>query len=193
MIKLGITGGIGSGKTTIASLLQLYHIPVYIADEESKRLTDSSPIIRKELITLFGEELYLNEKLNRPLLASLIFGKQENLTKVNAIIHPIVGNHFKEWCKLQKKDICAIESAILFESGFDKLVDKTLTVYAPREIRIERALQRDSTQTRDTILRRIESQLSDEIKREKADYVLWNDGEKAILPQMEKILVDLQK
>lgn len=191
MIKIGITGGIGSGKSVVASLLQLYGIPVYVADTESKILTDNSPVIREKLTALFGNDIYTEKGLNKKLLASLIFGNPECLQKVNKIIHPEVNRHFSEWTKRQTSDICAIESAILFESGFDKVVDKSLMVYAPAELRIERAILRD-TVSREEIIRRIDNQMPDEIKRDRSDYVIYNDDIQALLPQIEKLLASLQ-
>ena len=140
MIKIGITGGIGSGKSVVASLLALSGVPVYIADEESKWLTNNSPVIREKLTALFGPEIYTNEGLNKKLLASHIFNNPEQLQQVNQIIHPEVNRHFSAWVERQTSPLCAIESAILFESGFYKVVDISLMVYAPRELRIERAL-----------------------------------------------------
>lgn len=191
MIKIGITGGIGSGKSVVASLLELSGIPVYIADTESKRLTASSPVIREKLIALFGESLYTAEGLDKKQLASLIFGNPERLKQVNAIIHPEVNRHFLAWADKQTTPICGIESAILFESGFNRVVDVTLMVYAPLEVRIQRALERDAV-TREEIVRRINSQLPDEEKKEKSDYVIYNDGKQALLPQIAAILMDLQ-
>lgn len=191
MIKIGITGGIGSGKSVVASLLELSGIPVYIADTESKRLTASSPVIREKLIALFGESLYTAEGLDKKQLASLIFGNPERLKQVNAIIHPEVNRHFLAWADKQTTPICGIESAILFESGFNRVVDVTLMVYAPLEVRIQRALERDAV-AREEIVRRINSQLPDEEKKEKSDYVIFNDGKQALLPQIAAILMDLQ-
>lgn len=191
MIKIGITGGIGSGKSVVASLLKISGIPVYIADIESKHLTATSLVIRKKLISLFGEELYTTEGLDKKQLASHIFGNPEYLKQVNEIIHPEVNRHFRMWVKQQKTPICAIESAILFESGFNQIVDTTLMVYAPKEIRIERALKRDTT-SREEVICRIESQLSDEIKKEKSDYVIFNDGIRALLPQIVTFLANLK-
>lgn len=142
MIKIGITGGIGSGKSVVASLLALSGVPVYIADEESKWLTNNSPVIREKLTALFGPEIYTNEGLNKKLLASHIFNNPKQLQQVNQIIHPEVNRHFSAWVERQTSPLCAIESAILFESGFYKVVDISLMVYAPRELRIERALGR---------------------------------------------------
>ena len=118
MIKIGITGGIGSGKSVVASLLALSGVPVYIADEESKWLTNNSPVIREKLTALFDPEIYTNEGLNKKLLASHIFNNPEQLQQVNQIIHPEVNRHFSAWVERQTSPLCAIESAILFESGF---------------------------------------------------------------------------
>lgn len=192
MIKLGITGGIGSGKSTIASLLEIYSIPVYIADKESKQLTNTSPVIRKQLIQLFGDEIYTATGLNKQLLASHIFGNPNALKQVNAIIHPEVSHHFQEWASKQQSDLCAIESAILFESGFDHLIDISLMVYAPLELRVERTLIRDSA-SRKEVIDRISNQLSDEIKKERSDYVIYNDDQQALLPQIDTFIADIRK
>lgn len=191
MIKIGITGGIGSGKSVVASLLNLHGIPVYVADTESKLLTDTSPVIKEKLTALLGEDLYTEKGLNRKLLASHIFGNPEYLRQVNAIIHPEVDRHFTAWAQSQKNTICAIESAILFESGFNKLVDKSLMVYAPLPLRIERAVARDNA-CREEIIRRIDSQLPDETKRDRSDYVIFNDDKQALLPQVERFLISIQ-
>ncbi len=188
MKRIGITGGIGSGKSVVAELLKLHGVPVYIADEESKRLTDHSPIIREKLIALFGSDLYTEKGLNKKLLASYIFGDETLLQQVNRIIHPEVNRDFDAWCVRQHTPLCAIESAILFESGFYKIVDICLMVYAPIDVRIARALQRDHT-SREALLKRIGSQMPDEIKRERADFTILNDGKAALLPQIEKFLL----
>ena len=187
MIKIGITGGIGSGKSVIASLLELSGVPVYIADTESKRLTETSPVIREKLTALFGETLYKAERLDKKLLASLIFGNPERLKQVNAIIHPEVDRHFQAWAEKQNTPLCAIESAILFESGFNRVVDVSLMVYAPMEVRIRRVLKRDAV-SREEVVRRIDSQLPDEVKKAKSDYVIFNDDRQALLPQVAAFL-----
>lgn len=187
MIKIGLTGGIGSGKTVVASLLMVMGIPVYIADDESKKLTNESPVIRAKLIELFGESIYSQNGLNRVLLASYIFEHPELLKAVNSIIHPEVNLHFLNWVAHQPGDICAIESAILFESGFDRIVDASIMVYAPKEIRIERACKRGNL-IREEVERRINNQLSDEIKKKQSNYVIDNDGTRAIIPQLEEII-----
>lgn len=190
MIKIGITGGIGSGKSIVATLLGLSGVPVYIADEESKRLTDNSPVIKEQLISLFGGDLYAGGKLDKRLLASHIFNNPGALKQVNAIIHPEVNRHFHEWVARQDTPLCAIESAILFESGFDKVVDIRLMVYAPLELRIERASRRD-TVAREEIERRIQNQLPDEEKKDRSDFVVYNDGKQALIPQVGRIIGEL--
>ncbi|MBE6300903.1 MAG: dephospho-CoA kinase [Parabacteroides distasonis] len=187
MNKIGITGGIGSGKSVVATILKLFGIPVYIADIESKRLTDTSPFIRANLIQLFGENLYTEKGLDRKLLASHIFSHPDKLKQVNAIIHPVINKHYLDWVAKQSTPYCAIESAILFESGFNQIVDTTLLIYAPLEMRIQRATLRDK-QPREEIIRRINNQLSDEIKKERSDYVIFNDGKRALLPQITNFL-----
>lgn len=188
MVKIGITGGIGSGKSVVATLLRLYGIPVYIADEESKRLTNSSPVIRRALVDLVGEAVYdADGKLDKPRLANFIFGQPEHLARVNAIIHPEVNRDFLDWCERQEKAFCAIESAILFESGFDRIVDVKLMVLAPLEIRLERAIARDHA-SREALERRIKSQMADEEKASRSDFVIHNDGRQALIPQVENFI-----
>ena len=187
MIKIGITGGIGSGKSVVASLFRLLGIPVYIADDESKRLTNQSLTIRQQLTTHFGEAIYTAEGLNKPLLANLIFQNPEQLRIVNGIIHPAVKQHFEAWAARQVTPLCAIESAILFESGFDKVVDTHLMVYAPMDLRIERATARDVA-SREAIQRRIKSQMADEEKCLLADYIIYNDDKQPLIPQITKLV-----
>lgn len=192
MIKIGITGGIGSGKSVVASLLKLSGIPVYIADEESKRLTNTSPVIRKKLTELLGNDLYTENGLNKKLLASHIFSNPDTLKQVNGIIHPEVNRDFTTWAQAQATPFCAIESAILFESGFDRTVDISLMVYAPMELRISRALERDAI-PRSELINRIKNQMPDEIKKEHSDYVIYNDDQQALIPQIEKFITYLRQ
>lgn len=192
MIKIGITGGIGSGKSVVASLLELSGIPVYIADKESKRLTETSPVIRKKLTDLLGADLYTEKGLDKKLLASHIFSNPATLKQVNGIIHPEVNRDFTAWTEAQDTPFCAIESAILFESGFDRAVDISLMVYAPMELRITRALQRDAA-TRSELINRIKTQMPDEIKKEHADYVIYNDDRQALIPQIETFITYLRQ
>lgn len=187
MIKIGITGGIGGGKSVVTELFRLHDIPVYVADEEAKWLTNHSPAIREALIARFGSALYTPQGLDRKQLAEQIFGHPDRLKEVNAIIHPEVNRHFQAWTEGLPNRICALESAILFESGFDQQVDISLMVCAPQELRVARAQARDGA-SREDILRRINSQLPDEEKIKLANHLIHNDNLHALLPQVEKFL-----
>lgn len=191
MIKLAITGGIGSGKSVVSEILRLYGIPVYIADDESKRLTESSEEIREKLTEKFGNDIYEGGKLNKPLLASIIFNDKEKLKTVNSIIHPVVRADLSEWLEsYADSKIIASESAILFESGFNAMFDKVITVYTPLEIRIKRIISRNNT-SYDNAKQRIESQMPDEEKVKLSDFVIDNSGNISLLKQIESVLTKL--
>ena len=187
MIKIGITGGLGSGKSVVSSLLTMAGVAVYVADNESKILADTSPVIQQKLKELLGNDIYADGRLVRKRLASLIFANEELLGKVNEIIHPVVRNDFKEWVSMQESEYCAIESAILYESGFDRDVDVVLMVYAPVELRLARAVQRDGA-TEAEIMKRMNRQMPDALKRKQADFVIINDGAHALIPQIDSFL-----
>lgn len=188
MIKLGITGGIGSGKSTISEIFKLLGISVYIADTESKKLTESSPVIKQSLIKAFGEDLYKDNKLNKTLLASYIFNDREKLEIVNSIIHPEVDKDFCNWVeKHSSEDILAVEAAILFESGMNRFTDKVLMVYTPLEERIRRTVLRDNT-SRSKVVERISSQMPDEEKARMADYIINNDEKNSLIQQCINII-----
>ena len=188
MIKLGITGGIGAGKSVVVSFLKATGIPVYIADDESKKLTSTSPRIKTQLTKQFGEDLFAGGILNKALLASLIFENKNNLRMVDSIIHPEVMSDFEAWSvKHADKKLVAMEAAILFESGFDKTMDLIVTVTAPQEERIGRILKRNKT-TREEILSRMSNQLPDEEKCKRSNFVIYNDNDRAIIPQIEEML-----
>ena len=184
MLIVGITGGIGSGKTTITNIFSLLDIPVYIADTESKRITDSSPIFRVYFIELLGEKLYDGNRLNKKLLASHIFSDEKILKQVNAIIHPEVEKDFQEWIKKNENNkIVILESAILFESGFNKLTNKIITVYTPLEERVRRTMARDNI-SEGEVIKRINKQMSDENKKELSDFVIVNDNKHSLIEQV---------
>lgn len=190
-IKLGITGGIGAGKSVVSHLLEIMGIPVYIADIRSKELTVNDPEIRKKLILLLGEEVYKGRELNKPFLAGKLFGDQELGKQINAIIHPVVKKDFIRWAALQKnKPVVAMEAAILIEAGFTNSVDHTVMVYAPEEIRIRRAIQRDHS-TPELIRQRIKNQMNDEQKRALANFIIVNDDLSPVLPQVLEIIRQL--
>ncbi|GHT61498.1 dephospho-CoA kinase [Bacteroidia bacterium] len=188
MKTIGLTGGIGSGKSTVSRLLEIMNIPVYVADTESKKLVNTSPHIREQLIAVFGSQLYRNGELDKAMLASLIFGNKENLQYANSVIHPAVFDDFRHWAgQYMQSPFAVIESAILFDSGFNKTVDVTVTVSAPLEVRIRRVEQRDNV-SRESIEARISSQLPEEERNRLSDYVILNDEVHALLPQVESLL-----
>ena len=174
MKTIGITGGIGSGKSYVSALLQReFGIPVYDCDKEAKRLTVESEGIRQKLIELVGPEVFDGETLNKQRLADYLFSDPENASRVNAIIHPAVLKDFRLWAEKQKpKKMVALESAILFESGFNAFVDNVLFVDAPEEVRLQRAMRRDSAKE-EQIKARMKMQ-QPEIHRAQADYIIRN-------------------
>ena len=188
MIKLGVTGGIGSGKSVVCDVLRLHDIPVYDADLEAKNLNDTSPVIRKKLTESFGQDLYRNNRLDREKLAHLIFNNEENLRTANSIIHPELAKHFMQWAEQREQHpVVALDAAVLFEAGFQSVLDKTIIVLAPLEMRIERAVKRDNL-TKEQITARANSQMSDKEKEELADFINQNDGQHSLLEQVDKIL-----
>ncbi|WP_373844141.1 dephospho-CoA kinase [Bacteroides heparinolyticus] len=187
-IKIGITGGIGSGKSIVSHLLQVMGIPVYISDAEAKRLICSDPFIRKGLQALLGKDIYSGNTLNKQLLASYLFASPEHAQIINGIIHPRVKENFRQWVHHQINTwVVGIESAILVEAGFTDEVDVVVMIYAPEELRISRAIRRD-TSSRELIEKRIQSQMNDEKKREYADFVIINDDKTPLIPQILNLM-----
>lgn len=188
MVRIGLTGGIGCGKSYVARLLEKRGIPVYDSDSEAKRLSDSSVDIRNRLIALTGVgNLYADGMLNRKLLAEYLFESKENARAVENIIHPVVKADFIDWAANQTASISAIESAILFESGFTDVVDYIVVVDAPMELRIDRCVNRDST-TKERVLERIAAQMSQEEKCALADFVIFNDNVSDLDKQIDALL-----
>lgn len=191
-IRLGITGGIGSGKSVVAHLLEVMGIPVYISDTETRQLMLTDGHIRQSLTALLGDKVYINNnQLNKPLLASYLFASSDHARQINAIVHPCVKRDFRLWAERHGRlPLVGIESAILIEAGFRSEVDKVLMVYAPVEVRIARVVSRDHT-SRQQIEQRICSQMSDEEKRKQADFVIFNDGVTPLIPQVCSLLSTL--
>lgn len=173
MIVVGLTGGIGSGKTTVAKEFAALGIPVYIADEEAKKLMITSKTIKRKLIELFGEETYLDGKLNKPFIANIIFNDKTYLERMNAIIHPKIASHFEKWKQKQDTPYVIKETAILFENGSYKKLDVIITVTAPKELRIKRLLKRDGT-TEEKIESIMKNQWSDDDKIKLSQYIINN-------------------
>ncbi|PTN07779.1 dephospho-CoA kinase [Mangrovibacterium marinum] len=189
MIKVGVTGGIGSGKSTICHFFRTIGIPVFEADTEAKKLINNSETIRYQLKALFGPEIYLpNQSIDRKKLASLIFNSPSLLQKVNGVVHPEVRNYFFQWCEQQTSAYIIHEAAIMFESGFYEMMDYTLLVTAPEEMRIQRVIKRENTDAQ-SVRARMEKQWTDEQKAALADFIIQNDGTKLVVPQ----LIELDK
>ena len=190
---VGLTGGIGSGKTSVLQLFINRGVPVYIADIEAKKLMQESLEIKTAIIAVFGEESYINNKLNRVFLASKVFGNTETLEKLNTIVHPAVHKHFLEFKAQQTNAYLVYENAILFENGSDALCDYIITVTAPLETRIARVVKRDKV-TKKQVTDRIKHQWDDSLKIEKSDFnienVDWETTEK-IVAKLHKDLLKL--
>ena len=173
MYKIGITGGIGSGKSTVCALFREQGVAVYDSDAAAKRLMAESADLRRKLIEAFGEECYNAEGLDRKYLASKVFGCEEALQRLNSIVHPAVREDFRAWAERQRGSYVVLESAILFEAGFENEVDATLAVMAPLEERVRRTMERDGVE-REQVMERIKPQMSDDELHARANRTLVN-------------------
>ena len=188
MIRIGITGGIGSGKTYVCQLLQQRGIPIYHCDDEAKRLMTESPVIRRRITQLLGADAYTPSGLNKPLIARYLFADQRHAERINRIVHPVVRQDFLQWTEQQQDaPIVVQECALLFESGFQDTVDVTVEVYAPLHLRLQRAVQRDQT-TPEQIQARMAQQMDEEEKRQRADFCVLNDGTADLDAQLTQLL-----
>ena len=186
-VIIGITGGIGSGKSTVCKVFKLLGVPLFEADVVAGKLINSNSEIRNELVQLFGKDIYsADNKLNRKKLAELIFNNDVLLEKVNNIVHPAVRSEFMNWIKQQKQAYVIHEAAILFESGFYKMMDFTILVSAPEEMRIERVVKRNSI-PREQVIARMAKQWTDAEKRKFATLELVNDNKNLLIPQIIEI------
>lgn len=191
MIIIGLTGGIGSGKTTVAKLFLERGIPVYFADDEAKKLMQTSESLKSKIRATFGDKSYLNNTLNRSYLAKLVFTDKRNLERLNKLVHPAVKKHFSKWVTQQNSEYIIYENAILFESNSDKECDYIITVTADEETRIKRVIKRDDASRQDVIYR-INNQLKVAEKIVLSDAVIQNDNLQDLKPQINKILVALK-
>lgn len=173
MKVIGLTGGIGSGKTTVMQLFQKLGVPVYIADVEAKKLMQNLVILKYELVANFGELAFKNGELNTSYLAEIVFSDPKKLKTINQIVHPKVRAHFEQFKAAQKNNYIIFENAILFENGFDNLCDYIITITAPLEERIKRIEKRDNL-SRDQIMNRVHNQWTDDLKTVKSDFVIEN-------------------
>lgn len=187
MIKVGVTGGIGSGKSTVCKVFELLGVPVYYADAESQILLQTNQEIQLAIIKLFGNDiLSLEGVIDRKKIADVVFNDSQKLKNLNAIMHPAVFNHFENWVKKQVSPYVIKEAAILFESGADKQLNKIITVTCPMNIRIDRVVKRDRI-TYQSVEQRILNQWSDEDKVKHSQFVINNDEHNLIIPQILSI------
>jgi len=189
-MKLGVTGGIGSGKTSVCRVFNILGIPVFSADPEAQKIMNRDEKIVKEINKIAGRNLYKDGFLNRMELASLIFNNANLLAEVNALVHPVVFSNFERWADEQTSPYSIMEAAILFESGASRLVDRVVTVVAPMEERLARVM-RGKKLSREQIMDRIKNQMDDESRIKLSDYVVHNSENDMIIPAILKIHEDL--
>lgn len=186
MLKVGITGGIGSGKSVVCQVFQTLGIPVFNADDAARYLMEHDATLVASVKKLFGNDIYISGKPNRERIASLIFNNQELLQQLNELMHPATIQYGKDWMLQQTTPYVIKEAAIFFESGSYKEMDVMVGVYAPREIRLQRALKRSGV-SEAKILERMANQMNEEEKMSRCDYVIHNDDKTAIIPQVMEL------
>ncbi|HZK63375.1 MAG TPA: dephospho-CoA kinase [Puia sp.] len=186
MLKIGLTGGIGSGKTTVAQIFEVLGIPVYHADEAAKKLMNENPELKKGIISRFGAGAYPDGKLDRRYLAELVFSDPEKLSRLNEMVHPVTLHDADLWMRKQHSPYVVKEAAIIFEANLRSFYDFVIGVAAPESLRIERVMKRDRS-TREKVLLRIRQQMDEEEKMRLCDFVIVNDEQQGILPQVLKI------
>lgn len=188
--RLGVTGGIGSGKTTVCRIFRVLGVPVFVADVAARQLMNTDHAIRKEINAITGEDLYTSGELDRKELARLIFNKQELLRRVNAVVHPAVLRIFDEWAEKSESPYVIMEAAILFEARADTMVDRVAAISAPVEERIARVMGRNDL-SREEVMERINNQLEDDEREEQSYYVINNADNEMIIPEILKIHDDM--
>ena len=184
---IGLTGGIGSGKTTVARIFSMLNVPVYNSDEAGRNISNIDPLVKSTIKEQFGADVFdQNENLNREKLSAIVFNDSSALAKLNAIIHPAVAQDFKTWCANQSSPYVIKETAILFEHGLDKHLDGVIVVEAPDELRIKRVMHRNGI-TEDAVRQRIQQQLPQDELISRADWVIHNNEEQLLIPQVLEI------
>jgi dephospho-CoA kinase len=192
MLKVGITGGIGSGKSYVCKVFRMIGVPVFHADKVAQDLLDTHPLLKHTMQDLFGANIYVNDRLNRKKVAEIVFQDKTILEKLNQVVHPLVLESFNNWTKNNSGHPYVLkEAAIIFESGAEQFLDAVINITAPRELRIIRVMKRDKV-LRNHVIARMENQLPEEDKLKRADYVIYNDEHSLILPQIINIHNKLQ-
>ncbi len=196
MLRIGLTGGIGSGKTTVAHIFEVLGMPVYYADDAAKRLMNEDAHLKQQLIQHFGEESYFEGKLNRAYLSSVVFSNKEKTSLINSIIHPATIADAAAWMLQQQAAYALKEAALIFEAGAEKNLDLVIGVSAPLPIRMQRVMKRDAIDEA-AVLARMQKQMNEEEKMSRCDFVVFNDEETLLIPQViaihEKLLQNIER
>ncbi|MFZ1369619.1 MAG: dephospho-CoA kinase [Ferruginibacter sp.] len=183
MLKIGLTGGIGSGKSTVAKVFEVLGIPVYYADDAAKKLMNEDAALKQKIKLQFGESVYANEHLNKKALADIVFNDPEKLALLNALVHPATLKDAESWMQSQSSPYIIKEAALIFESGAHQNLDYVIGITAPAPLRIQRTMQRDGI-TREAVVARMDKQMDDTIKMKLCDFVITNDEQEMLLPQV---------
>jgi len=185
-LRIGLTGGIGSGKTTVAKIFELLNVPVYYADEASKNLYHTDKDLIQRMKEHFGDSIYTDGRLNRSQLAAIVFENKEKLELLNSLVHPATIAHAEEWMRALKAPYIIKEAALIFESGSAGSLDYVIGVQAPEYLRISRAMERDGSGG-ETIIARMNSQIDEKIKMRLCDFLINNDEKHLLIPQVIKL------
>lgn len=188
MLKIGITGGIGSGKSTICNLFRNLGVPIFSSDEEGRKILNEDEEVREEIKKLYGQDMFhSNGEIDRPRLASLVFSDPTAMENVVNLVHPKVQAKYEKWCvKNESSPYTLKEAAILFESGYYHDLDKIINVFAPKEVRMERVIKRDKS-IKEEVMKRMRFQYTDEERNKLADFILMNEDLDSLLPQVMEL------
>ena len=186
MLRIGLTGGIGSGKSTVAQIFEVLGIPIFYADTEARRIMNEDENLKEAIIKNFGSSSYTEGELNRSYIASLVFNDQEKLELLNSLTHPVTMKYGNEWMMNQKTSYAIHEAALIFEANVNKRLDYVIGVHAPLQLRIKRAMERDKV-TEEEILRRINRQMDQDRKMKLCDFIIQNDEQHLVIPQVLSI------
>jgi len=192
MIRVGLTGGIGSGKSTVAQVFEVLGIPVFYADDEAKKILNEDEELKEQIVKNFGGESYVDGKLNRSYIASIVFNDKAKLEILNSLTHPATLKRGEEWMNKQNTPYAIHEAALVFEANVKERLDYVIGVFSLEELRIKRVMERDGI-TRDEVMKRIKRQMNEDEKMKLCDFVLINDEQQLLLPQVLKLHEQLLK
>jgi dephospho-CoA kinase len=186
MLRIGLTGGIGSGKSTVAKVFETLGIPVFYADDAAKKLMNENIELKEKIISAFGEDSYSSNALNRPYISNIVFNNPAKLELLNSIVHPATIADAEQWMQRQTSAYAIKEAALIFESGAEKWLDKVIGVYTPQALRIKRVMQRDGI-AETAVLARMNKQMDEDKKMSLCNYIIYNDEQELLIPQILKL------